>query len=155
MDRDVPDGEEISNAANGIPSPFLSSVRMANSSKETREDHNDIRHHSHDGMCSINTSQQTKLENQDGGRDGPVHKASPVDLAAHIVERIRNVLVVISNADAVKGGRMPGGHGKVCERGDDGGQGGEEVEDATLDGHVPRQEGEDGGSHHHHEEENP
>lgn len=155
MDRDVPDGEEIGNAADSIPSPFLSSMRMADSSKKTREHHDDIRHHGHDGMSSINTSHQAKLEDENRSRDGPVHKASPVDLTAHVVEGIGNVLVVVSNTCAVKSGRVPGGHGKVCERRDDGGQGGEEVEDAPLDGDVPREQGEDGGSHHHHDEQNP
>lgn len=133
----MPDGEDKANDADGVPSPLLSSVGMADSRESTSKNKDNIGDDSHDGVSAINTSEQAELNNQNRCGQGPVDVARPKDLATDIVVGVGNVLVVVSHASAVEVRSLTGSHGKVGQGRDDGGQGRQDVEDAALDGDVP------------------
>jgi len=113
VDSDVPNGKDKADDADSIPSPLLSSVGMSDSRESTSEDKDDIGDDGHDGVTTINTSQQAKLNNQNGCRESPINVACPEDLATDIVVGVGDVLVVVSYAGAVEVRGLTGSHGEV------------------------------------------
>lgn len=136
-DSDVPDGEDKGDDADSIPSPFLGSVGMSNSGESTRENKDHISNDGKDGMRTINTREETKLDDKQRCRERPVNISSPEDLATDFMVGVRNMLVVIPHAGAVEVRCLTRRHGEVGEGRDDGGESCEEVKDATLHGNVP------------------
>lgn len=134
---DVPDGEDKGNNADSIPSPLLRSVRMSNGGEGTREDKDHISNDRKDGMRTINTGEETKLHDKQRRRERPVNISRPEYLTADIMVRVRNMLVMISHGGTVKVRCLTRCHGEVGEGRDDGGEGCEEIKDATLNGDVP------------------
>lgn len=151
----MPENEDIGHDADGIPTPFLGSVGMANSREETSKDPDEVGNDGEDGVSSINTSEKAQLESENGKSKDPVDVASPVDLTANLVVGVGHMLVVVAGLDAVESHSMTGSHGKVGESGNDGHQGGQEVKDSALNGDVPREAGEDGGGNDHNDKDNP
>lgn len=109
----MPDGKDEADDANSVPSPLLSSVGMSDSRESTGKDKDDIGDDGHDGVSTVNTSQQAKLDNQNRCRNGPVDVARPEDLATDIVVGVGDVLVVVSHAGAVEVRGLAGSHGEV------------------------------------------
>lgn len=136
-DSDVPDGEDKGDKTDRVPTPLLSSVGVANSRESTGKNEDDIGDNGHDGVGTINTSQQAQLENENRRGERPVDIASPEDLATDVVVGVGDVLVVVSHAGAVVVRGLARCHGEVGQGGDDCGEGAQEVEHAALHSDVP------------------
>ena len=139
VEGDVPDDDQVRDDGNGEPAPLLSSAMMAHSREQTAEEHDDIREDGHEGVGAVDAGEQAQLEQQEGGGQGPVDIASPVDLAADLVEGVGDaVAVLIANARAAEVvARVARRHGEVRERADDGDERRDDVEDTLRGGHVP------------------
>ncbi|KAL6406060.1 opsin-like protein [Ilyonectria robusta] len=140
----MPDDEQIGNAADGIPAPFLGRVNMSKGREQPGQYHDYICHHCHEGMSSIDSGKKKQFEQKQRHGETPVDIACPEDLATYVVIRVGEVLVMIRVRSAVEARCVTRGHGKVSERGDDGGQCSDDMEDAARDGDVPGQQRKDG-----------
>ena len=137
MDRDMPDDEQVGNAADRIPAPFLGRVRVPKGSKESRKRHDEVGHDGHEGVRAIDSSEKAELKHQQRCRETPVDVASPKYLSTVVMVRVGDVLVMLPDYDAVVACCMTRGHGEVGDGSDDGGQGGDNVEGAACDGDIP------------------
>lgn len=155
MDGNVPDDEDVRDQGDGVPAPALGRVLTAVGGEKTGEDHDEIGGDGHEGVGTIDTGQQGQVEQDEGRGDGQVDVTGEGDLAADVVEGIRDVVVVVPDLDAVQAGAMAGGQAKVGQSTRDGDQGGDDVVDTLRDGDVPGQQGEEAAGDQQDDEDNP
>lgn len=151
----VPNDKEVGNASNSIPSPLLSSVLAAKGSKQSSQNHDDVSSNRHQSVSTVNTRKQAEIEQQQRCSNGPVNISRPVHLAADLVVGVGDMLVVLRLAMAAEAGGIARRHGKVRERRRDGDERGDDVVQASRDGDLPRQAGEDGRRNGHDHEDDP
>ena len=128
----VPDHDKVGEAGNGVPSPLGRGTLRAESSEETSEDHDKISDNGNGEMSTVHASQETKIEEQKRSGDSPVNVTSPEDLAMDLVVGVRNVVVLLTDLDAVNRDTLAGGHGEVRDRSSDGDQSCDNIEEALL-----------------------
>jgi hypothetical protein len=120
VQRKVPDDEDVGNAGNGVPAPLLGGTLLAESSKETSENHDQVGNDGHDDVSTRHASQETEIEDQKRSGQAPIDVAGPEDLAVDLGECIGNVVVLLTDGDLLDGDTVTGGHGEVRERSEDG-----------------------------------
>ena len=89
----MPDDDQVGNASNRIPSPFLRSALTTKGGKETSENHDQVGNDGHDGASTINTSEQAQVEQKQRCRDAPVNITSPINLTIDVLVGVGHVLV--------------------------------------------------------------
>jgi len=113
VQRDMPHDEQIRNARDGIPPPLLRRTRLTKRREQTGQNHNDIRHNCHERMRAANAADQAQVEDQQRRGQSPIDIARPVDLATHVVECVREMLMFVADSDAIERGGVARGLGKV------------------------------------------
>ena len=113
VDTKVPDDNEVGKAGNGVPSPLGGCALRAESSEETSENHDQVSNDGNGEVSAVHASQETKVEKQKRSGDSPVDVTSPEDLALDLVVGIRDVVVLLTDVDAVDRDTLTGGHGEV------------------------------------------
>jgi hypothetical protein len=116
----VPDDEEVGNAGNGVPAPLLGSTLLTERSEEAGEDHDQVGNDGHDDVSTRHASEETKIEDQEGGGQAPVDVTGPEDLAVDLGERVWDVVVLVADRGLLDTDAVSGGHGEVREGGEDG-----------------------------------
>ena len=127
VEDELPDNNEVGNAGNGVPAPLLSGLLRAERGEETSENHDDVRNDGNQDVGTGKTSEQSKVEEQERGGDGPVNVAGPVDLAVDIVLGGWNVLVVLLLGGVVVANTVAAGHGEVGQSGEGNNEGGQDM----------------------------
>lgn len=155
MNRDVPDDEKVRNAADGIPTPFLSSMLLSKGSEQTGEDHDQIGNNGHSGVGAINSSEKAQVQQEKRRGDSPVDVSCVVDLAALQVVGAWELAVMILDLVAVEAGGVAGGHGKVRDCGSNCDERRDDMVEPAVDGNLPRHGSEDSGSCSHDDEDHP
>ena len=172
VDGQVPDDKEVGNAGNRVPSPLGGGALGAESSEETGQDHDNVGEDGHGEVSTVHASKETKVKEQQRGRQGPVDVAGPEDLALDVVVRVRDVVVLLTDVDVVNGNTLAGGHGEVRDGGGDGDESRDDMEEAlllwgvsvrrsataswqTYHRDLPRDAGEDGRRDEHDDEDDP
>ncbi len=97
-DGELVDNYEVCNAGEGIVSP-LCAVGVAEGSEETEEDHEDVCYDGNDDTSSIQTSQESEVEEKERGGDAPVDISGPVHLAVDVLDGVGNILVCVLDND--------------------------------------------------------
>lgn len=155
VDTEVPDNNEVGEAGNGVPSPLGRGTLRAESSEQAGEDHDQISNNGHGEVSTIHAGQETKVEEQERGSDGPVDVASPEDLAVNLVVSVRDVVVLLTDMDVVDRNTLAGGHCEVGDSSRDGDQSGDDIEEALLHWDPPCEASEDTRGDQHDDEDNP
>ena len=124
---ELPDNDEVGNAGNGVPAPLLGGLLRAEGSEETSENHDDVGNNGNQDVGTGKTSEQSKVEEQKRGGDGPINVTGPVDLAVDVVLGGGNVLVVLLLGGVVVADTVAAGHGEVGESGEGDNEGGQDV----------------------------
>jgi len=109
----VPDDNKVGKAGNGVPAPLLGGTLGTESGKQTSQDHDEVGNDGDQDVSAVETSQQAKVEKEEGCGDSPVNVAGPEDLAVDLGEGVGNVIVLVTDLDGVDGDTVAGGHGKV------------------------------------------
>jgi hypothetical protein len=123
----VPDDEDVGNAGNGVPAPLLGGTLLAESSKETGQDHDQVGDDGHDDVSTRHASKETEIENEERSGQAPVDVTGPEHLAVHLGECVGDVVVLLTDGDLLDGDTVAGGHGEVREGSEDGDRGGDGV----------------------------
>ena len=113
IDSELPDDNEVCEAGNGVPSPLGRGTLRAESSEETSENHDQVSNDGNGEVSAVHASQETKVEKQKRSGDSPVDVTSPEDLALDLVVGIRDVVVLLTDVDAVDRDTLTGGHGEI------------------------------------------
>lgn len=153
-DDELVDDDEVCDASNSIVSPLLAII-LAKGSKETKENHDDVRNDGDEDACSIHASKESKVQEQERSGQAPVNVAGPEDLAEDVVDGVGDVIVCFLNDDVGEGVSVSGSHGEVgdgCEGGD---EGGDNVEESLLNWDSPCQGCECQGGQQHDREDDP
>lgn len=137
VDSDVPDDKQIGNAADSVPTPFLCGVLLTKGGEQTGEDHDKICDDRHGRVCTVNTSQKTKIKQQQRCSDCPVNVTSVVDLAAKQVVCAGKLAVMVFDFSAVEARGIPCGHGEIGDGSCDGNQCRDYVVQAPRDRDLP------------------
>jgi hypothetical protein len=151
----VPEDEDEGNAGNCVPAPLLGSVLSAESSKQTSKNHDQVGNDHHDHVSSRHASKETEIEEQERGGDAPVDVSRPEDLAAHLVVRVGDVLVMVAHRRAVVGAGLARRHSEVGDSSREGDHGGDDVVETLGHGDIPGQEGEESRGEDHDDEDDP
>jgi len=113
IDNEMPDDEDVGNASDGVPAPFLASV-LAVCSEQSGQDHDDVCEDEHHDVASIESSQQGEVEEEKWGCQAPVNVTSPVYLAGDVLVGIWDpVLVVLGLAGMTVVDARPIRHAEV------------------------------------------
>jgi len=155
MQGNVPDDKDVGNARNSIPSPLLHGVLFAKGCEQATEDHDEISHNGHQGVCAINTREEAEIQQQERRGDAPVDVSRPEDLAAHLVVRVGNVLVMVAHRRAVVGAGLARRHSEVGDSSREGDDGGDDMVETLGHGNIPGQEGEEARGEDHDDEDDP
>ena len=75
---------------------------MRVSSKETRQDHDDVSNDGNEQASSIKTGKESEIKDEKRSGDGPVNVAGKVDWTIHILEGIGDVIVMLANSSVVQ-----------------------------------------------------
>ena len=137
MESNMPDDEDVRNAANHVPAPFLSGVLLAERREEAGEDHDEIGNNGHESVCTVNPGKQAEVEQQERRGDGPVDVPSVEDLATVQVMRARQFAMVVLDLDTAVAGGMARCHREIGERRGDGDESCDDVIETAGHGHVP------------------
>lgn len=124
---ELPDNNEVGNTGNGVPAPLLGGLLRAERGEETSENHDDVGNNGDQDVGTGKTSEQSKVEEEKRGGDGPVNVTGPVDLAVDVVLGGGNVLVVLLLGGVVVADTVAAGHGEVRESGEGDNEGGQDV----------------------------
>lgn len=151
----MPDDKNVGDASNGVPAPFLSSLLVAVGREEAGQNHNEVGNDGHDGVSTINTCQKAEVGQQERCGNGPVDIPSKVDLAADIVVRVGDFVVVGLDLNAVQIGTVAGSHAEVGQGCRDGNERGDDVVEALRHGDVPGQQGEEARGYQHDDKNDP
>lgn len=153
----MPDDEEIRDAADGVPAPGLSGTLGAKGREQAAQDHDDVGDDGHQSVGTVEACEQGELQYDEGDGQDPTHVAGPVDLPADLVGvRIGAVgLVVVVDGVTVVGLAVPGGQGEIGDGGHDGHERGQHVVYPLGHGHVPRNGGKHDGGDRHDDEDHP
>ena len=81
-------------------------------------------------MSAIQTSKESKVEEQQRCCQGPVNVSSPVHLAIDILGGVGDVVVLLADADVVIRDACAGGHGEVGDGSKDRDQGRDDMVEA-------------------------
>lgn len=127
MDNELPDDNQVGNAGNGVPSPLLWSSLRAESSEETGQDHDQVSNDGNQDGSAVQTSKETKIQEEQRSGNGPVNVTCPIDLAVDVVLGVWDVLVRVADNNVVVANAVASGHGEVRERRSDRDQGGHNV----------------------------
>lgn len=119
----MPDDEDVGNAGNGVPAPFLGSTLRAESSEETGQDHDQVGNDGQEDVGTRHASQKTEVKEQERSGDGPVDVTSVEDLAVDGLIGVWNMVVLVADGDLVKRDTVSSGHGEVGEGSSDGDDG--------------------------------
>lgn len=132
VDSELPDNNEVGKAGNGVPSPLSRGALRAESSEKTSENHDQVSDNGEGKVSTVHAGQETEVEEQKGSGDSPVNVAGPEDLALNLVVSVRNVVVLLTDVDLVDGNTLADSHGEVGDRGSDGDQSRDDIEEALL-----------------------
>jgi len=142
IDNEVPDDEEVGDAGNGVPAPFLGGV-VTICGEEAGQDHDEISEDEQDNVAAAEASQKGEVEEEQWGGQAPVDIASPEDLAVDVLVGVwDSVLVVLSLASVVVVNAGSIGHCKVRNCGNNGDQSGDNMVETARHWNSPGQEGE-------------
>ncbi len=130
-DSEDVDDEEVCGAGDGVPSP-LAVLLSGKGSEKTGEDHDNIGDNGNQDISSGEACQERQIEEEERGGNSPVNVASKVDLAVDLLNCVWGVLMNLGDDEVCEGNTVAGSHGVVGEGGEDGDQGGDNVEQALL-----------------------
>ena len=74
------DNDKVGNTSPEVPAPFLAVV-LSISSEETGEDHDNVGHDGNEDVGTAETSQKSKVEQEERSSNAPVDVSCPVDLS--------------------------------------------------------------------------
>lgn len=151
----MPDDKNVGDASNSVPAPLLSSLLVAVGRKEAGQNHDEVGNNSHDGVSAINTRQETEVGQQERRGNGPVDVPSKVDLAADVMIRVGDFVVVGLDLDAVQIGTVAGSHAEVGQSCRNGNERGDDMVEALRHRDVPGQQGEEARGYKHDDKNNP
>ena len=109
----MPNDDQISNASNGVPAPFLGSAFSAESSEEAGQDHDKICDDGKYDVAAIEAGNEGEVKEQEGSSQAPVDVSGPVHLALDDLLGVGDMLVGAGNDDLVVGDAVAGSHGEV------------------------------------------
>ncbi len=131
VDGELVDDDQVGNASHGVPAP-LGRLVDGESSEETGEDHDDVRHDGDEDAGTIHAGQEAEVEQQERGGDTPVNIAGPVDLTVDDVVGVWEVLLGVLDGDLVLADTITDSHGIVGDGGEGSDEGSQDVEQSFL-----------------------
>jgi len=150
----LPDDHKIGNASECVPPPGLK-ASVTESSKQTGQDHDDVGSDCGEDASTIETREETEVEDEQRSGQSPVDIASIVNGAVDVTEGVRNMIVMLTNPGMVPGDAAVSGHGKVRKSSDDGDQSCDVVVETLGSRDRPRQDDEEQGGNDHENEDDP
>lgn len=151
----MPDYKDVGDASDGIPAPLLGRLLIPIGGKEASQDHDQVCDDSHDGVCTVNTGKEAEVGEKQRRGDGPVDVASEVDLTTNVVVRVRDLVVVRLNLDAVQVCTVTSGHAEVGQGRSDCDECGDDMVETLRHGDVPGEQGEEARGYQHDHEDDP
>lgn len=122
------DDDEVSDAGPNVPAPLLS-VTVAIGGKKTGQNHDEISNDCNKDVGTTETSQESKVKQQEWGCNAPVDISCPVDLSVCDLLGIwESMLVTDSLDDLVVVDTVTSGHGEIGEEGEGCDKGSQDVE---------------------------
>lgn len=115
----------------GRRTPLLATL-LSKGGEEAGQDHEDVGHDNDEDVGAAHAGQQGEVEQQERRRDAPVNVAGPEDLAVDVLRGVRTILVRLAAHVQHKRVAVTGRHGEVRHRGEEGDEGGQDVEETFL-----------------------
>lgn len=131
IEGELIDDDQISNASPCIPAPCLCLV-MAEGSKETRQDHDDIGSNGNQNIGTTKTGQESQIQQEKRGCDGPVNISCPVDFTVDHLVCVWHLLVRLSHGIFGIAESASSRHGEVGQKGEGGDEGSQDMEQPFL-----------------------
>ena len=113
VDSELVDDDEQCQAGHGVVTPFLATL-SAEGGKETSQDHDEIGHNGHKHACTVETSNEGQVNQEEWSSDTPVNVTGPVDLAVDVVLGVwETMLVGLDLVVDVQADTTASSHGEV------------------------------------------
>jgi hypothetical protein len=111
-------------ARHGVPSPALP-PRVCQREEPAREHHGQVREQRHQDIAPVDAGEEGQVQQDQRRGQSPVNVARPEDLAEHVLQGIRDVVLVVRLDQMMReGGAAAGGLSEVGQGGDGGDEGG-------------------------------
>ena len=123
--------DQVGNAGNGVPSPFWP-IFNSEGGEQTGQNHDDIGNKSYEDASTIETSQETQVEQEKWGGDTPVDVTGPVDLTLDDGGGVGEMLLGMLDLDLIVADTITNRHGKVGDGSKSSDESGQDVEHAFL-----------------------
>lgn len=126
-----PDEDKIGNDRHGIISPFLT-LAVSVGSKEASKNQEEVSHYRDNDVGSVQSSQESEVEQQKWRGKSPVDVPSPENLSENLLGSIWDMLVWFLDDDVDEGVPVASGQGKVRQSRKQGNESGQDMEQTFL-----------------------